>query len=267
MLTCFRFYGSCVNELQSWFYQLLSKHLIALKAGDNAAVFAFLTAAFLYGVLHAAGPGHGKAVISSYLLATGDSLKRGLKLAWLSSLCQGITALIFTGIAIFLLGATSKMMQTGLAALDFIFAISMLLIGLRLLHRAFVKNQNCLHIPPAEQLLVRDWREDVALIGTIAIRPCTGAIFIAVFAFSQGLWLYGVLAVSMIALGTAITVSILAIIAAYMKKFAVKLAENGSNKALILMKTLEIIAASLLILFAGLLLSGILSIEKMGAFR
>jgi nickel/cobalt transporter (NicO) family protein len=257
-----------INELQAQAYQLLSKGLLALKSGDTNALWAFYGAAFLYGVFHAAGPGHGKAVISSYLLATGDSLKRGLMLSWVSSLSQGLVALIFTGAAVWVFGATSKMMQTGLAALDLIFAVGLLLIGLRLLYRWFIPDASCAHLPPVEQLKAqRHWREDAALIFTIAIRPCSGAIFIAFFALSQGLWLYGLLAVLLMAIGTAITVSLLAFMAVFMKKLAVRLASKGSTWAITVFKALEIIAALALISFAVLLLSGILSIEKMGGLR
>ncbi len=43
---------------------------------------------FAYGVLHAAGPGHGKAVISSYVVADGQTVRRGILLSFMAALIQ-----------------------------------------------------------------------------------------------------------------------------------------------------------------------------------
>ena len=54
---------------------------------------------FLYGVFHAAGPGHGKVVISSYVLANETQLRRGVTLSVLSALLQSVVAVVFVLIA------------------------------------------------------------------------------------------------------------------------------------------------------------------------
>jgi nickel/cobalt exporter len=53
---------------QSEFYREMSSTIRAAKS-DGSAVWTLLAISFAYGVFHAAGPGHGKAVISSYLIA------------------------------------------------------------------------------------------------------------------------------------------------------------------------------------------------------
>ena len=53
---------------------------------------------FAYGVFHAAGPGHGKAVISSYMLANEVALRRGIMLSFVSAFLQAATAIILMGI-------------------------------------------------------------------------------------------------------------------------------------------------------------------------
>ncbi len=47
---------------------------------------------FGYGVFHAAGPGHGKAVIRAWLLATENQLRRGILVAFMSAIVQAFTA-------------------------------------------------------------------------------------------------------------------------------------------------------------------------------
>ncbi|MFA5956557.1 nickel/cobalt transporter [Hyphomicrobium sp.] len=70
-----------------------------LKSTTNvaAATGGLVVASFIYGILHAVGPGHGKAVISSYMLADKETLRRGIFLAFLSSLIQALSAIVLIG--------------------------------------------------------------------------------------------------------------------------------------------------------------------------
>lgn len=79
-----------------------------LKTGnvlDATLLLAFLS--FTYGVLHAAGPGHGKAVISSYVLANEKTVKRGIMLSFLSAFFQALSAIVIVGVLAIALNATS----------------------------------------------------------------------------------------------------------------------------------------------------------------
>ena len=60
---------------------------------DASAVWTLLALSFPYGIVHAAGPGHGKAVVSSYLLATRQTLRNGIVLAFMASLAQAVGAI------------------------------------------------------------------------------------------------------------------------------------------------------------------------------
>src|SRR6218665_4107736 len=66
---------------------------------------------FLYGIFHAAGPGHGKVVISSYVLANEAQIRRGVGLSFLSAMLQSLVAIVFVLIAALLLGMTSMAMN------------------------------------------------------------------------------------------------------------------------------------------------------------
>ena len=54
------------------------------------AALALIAIAFAYGVLHAAGPGHGKSVISSYVLSNKETVRRGIALSFLSAIFQAV---------------------------------------------------------------------------------------------------------------------------------------------------------------------------------
>jgi nickel/cobalt transporter (NicO) family protein len=94
---------------QAEFYRELAG-LIRTAKSDGHAIFGLLGVSFAYGIFHAAGPGHGKAVISAYLVANEETWRRGLVLSFLSALMQALVAVALVGIAAALLGTTAKMM-------------------------------------------------------------------------------------------------------------------------------------------------------------
>lgn len=95
---------------QAEFYRSLSGLVRAAKA-DGSAVWALLGVSFAYGVFHAVGPGHGKAVISSYLIANDETWRRGVALSFASAMLQALMAVAIVGVAAVLLGATARAMN------------------------------------------------------------------------------------------------------------------------------------------------------------
>jgi nickel/cobalt exporter len=126
---------------QASFYRMLSGAIRASKA-DGSAAWTLLGISFAYGVFHAAGPGHGKAVISSYLVANDETWKRGIALSFASAILQAVTAVVIVAVAAVLLNATSKAMGTTVRVVEMVGYALIILIGLRLLWvkgRAFLK--------------------------------------------------------------------------------------------------------------------------------
>ena len=117
---------------QAEFYRMLSGLIRAAKA-DGSAAYTLLGISFLYGVFHAAGPGHGKAVISSYLVANDETWRRGIVLSFASAMLQAFTAIAVVGIAAALLGATAKAMGNTVRVIEIVSYALIVLIGLRLL--------------------------------------------------------------------------------------------------------------------------------------
>lgn len=94
---------------QSEFYREMSSAIRAAKS-DGSAVTTLLGISFMYGIFHAAGPGHGKAVISSYLVANEETARRGIALSFASAFIQSSVAVLIVGIGALLLNATAKTM-------------------------------------------------------------------------------------------------------------------------------------------------------------
>lgn len=117
---------------QAKFYLQLSSLIRAAKA-DGSAAYTLLGVSFLYGVFHAAGPGHGKAVISSYMIANDETWRRGVILSFASAILQAFTAIAIVGIAAVLLGATAHVMGNAVRVIEIISYALIIMIGLRLL--------------------------------------------------------------------------------------------------------------------------------------
>jgi nickel/cobalt transporter (NicO) family protein len=123
-----------INTHQQAFYRALT---IALKAmrEDPWALATLVGLSFAYGVFHAAGPGHGKAVISSYMLANEIELKRGVLIAFVSALLQAVVAIAVVGAAYFVLRGTAITMTVATQALETASYAMIVLFGIWLLVR------------------------------------------------------------------------------------------------------------------------------------
>ncbi len=81
-----------IQQQQQNFYKLMTTELKGMRE-DGSHIFMLAGLSFAYGVFHAAGPGHGKAVISSYMVANEIAARRGIVLAFASAFLQALTAI------------------------------------------------------------------------------------------------------------------------------------------------------------------------------
>ncbi len=283
---------------QSAFYRSLTETLQALK--DNpAAGWWLVTLSFLYGVFHAAGPGHGKAVISTYVLANGQTLKKAVALSFASAIAQAVTAIVLIGVAAVALNMTSIAITrtseifeigsyvtiTGLGGwLIWSKALRPYLArkdrGLTHAHASAPAHSHdhhhdhaqshshdggvCAscghaHAPDPAMLrepvtLARAW----SVILAVGLRPCTGALIVLVFSLSQGLVLAGVASTFVMALGTGLTVSALAVFAVLARGMAVRFAGESSSLADRIHRGVEIAGAFFVFLLGAILLTATL---------
>ena len=125
---------------QAEFYRQFSGLIRASKA-DGTAAWSLMGLSFLYGIFHAAGPGHGKAVISSYLVANEETWVRGVVLSFLSALMQAFVAIAIVGVAAVLLHTSAAKMNSAVNWIETLSYTLIIVVGLRLLWvkgRAFI---------------------------------------------------------------------------------------------------------------------------------
>ena len=137
---------------QAEFYRMLSGTIRAAKV-DGSAAYTLLGISFLYGIFHAAGPGHGKAVISSYLVANDETWRRGVFLSFASAIFQALTAIAIVAVAAVLLNATAKTMGDTVRVAEIVGYALIILIGLRLF---WVKGRALISLLRAKEPAHRD---------------------------------------------------------------------------------------------------------------
>jgi nickel/cobalt exporter len=235
-------------DAQGAFYDGLTGALRQVTESP-AALWTLLGLSFAYGVAHAAGPGHGKVVISSYMLASGDTARRGAMLAVGAALVQATVAVVLVAVLAGAFGLSRAFLTDATITLERFSYALIVVLGLYLVWRTVrgllpqpaqpavlaaaghqhshshahpdphhVHDAHCgcdhVHMPGADRVLrTAGLGQSLMLILGAGARPCTGALLVLVLAMSQGLLWAGALSAYAMGIGTAITVGTLAVFA------------------------------------------------------
>ncbi|MDW6024466.1 nickel/cobalt transporter [Mesorhizobium sp. BAC0120] len=378
----FAHWFNLINFYQQQFYRSLTGALKAMRT-DGSKLWLLAGLSFAYGIFHAAGPGHGKAVISSYMLANEVALRRGILLSFISAFLQALTAIVLMTLVFLVLRGTSISMTDATWFLEVASYALITAFGAWLLwkkvaplfrgrpahslsaaapahphghahhdhhhdhgahdhehdhdvdddsdhdmhdhaHRHSAETQaaraaavhrhgvhdhshadhdhsahthaansstsiltglsqafrghshdhdhvhgdgevceTCGHSHAPDPALLSgdrfDWRTAWSALVAVGLRPCSGALIVLSFAFLNGLWAGGILSVMAMAVGTGITVAILATIAVTAKNWAVMLAGNGRIGSHI-HTAIEILGAAFVLVVGLLLLTASLTV-------
>lgn len=308
-------------SLQYYYNQHITAAVRAIRH-DGSALWTLLALSFFYGVVHAVGPGHGKAVVSSYILANRQTLRNGILLAFVASLAQAGGAILLIVVASFALHLTSVAITEATYQFEILSDLLVVLLGIWLVWSKVIRplrflkiefapvsaltrpqhflspggsagaaafqatdvtmvinaeagaslfqqarahdhdhHHGCdcghLHMPDAAVAAGSlDWRKAWTVIASTAFRPCTGALIVLVFSISQRLFLAGIAATLVMGLGTAITVTLLAVLAVSARQTAGALTHADSPLGRKIIRTAEACAAVGVLLFGLLLLAG-----------
>ena len=299
-----------INMQQRSFYLAMTHALKGMREDPwQASILVGLS--FLYGILHAVGPGHGKAVISSYMLANETTLKRGIVLSFASSMLQAFTAIFIIGLTFLVLRGTTVSMDDATHYMEMASFILIIAFGLSLLwrkvpvlfrprvahlmpekivvghdhhrhhdhddhghshgahshdrhdhghhhnHAAGEVCETCGHSHAPDPAMIAgdfNWKTAWSAIIAVGLRPCSGALIVLTFSLLNGLILGGVLSVFAMALGTFITVAILATLAVTAKNVALRVSGASALSGRV-QNIIEIGGALFIVLFGVLLLT------------
>ena len=248
----------------------MARSLRAVGSNEPAALVGLCAATAAYGVVHAIGPGHGKVLIGGAALATRATFRWLVGLTLLSSLAQAGTAIALVGLLVFGLRIGARdaadlteawLAPLSAAAIGGIGAVLMLR-GLRALKQVQMSAPRdgshdhdhaacgCGHAHGPSVEAVRSLgaaREALAIVASIAIRPCTGALFVLVIAARFDAFAAGVLAVLTMALGTAATTLAVAAGGRLARVAAVFGQDAGSDHGLRLAAVLHLLGGGLIL--------------------
>ncbi len=238
-----------VYDQQRGFSRAFSEGVAALRKNEDGATLSLMALGFTYGIFHAVGPGHGKAVISTYALTHETKMRRTVALSFAAALIQGLSAILVVGVlSLAVQGSIRKLAIGADDVLNPISFAAVALIGVYLIARGVkawlrtrrtarqahhhihnhdhdhshghahdhAHDENCgcghTHMPTPEQVdeATNIWRAGAVAL-SVGIRPCSGAILVLVLAFAFGFALSGIAAVIAMSLGTGITVAALAL--------------------------------------------------------
>ena len=265
--------------LQRSFQNTIAGALRAARAGDEGAVLTLLGACFAYGLAHAAGPGHGKVLIGGYGMGSNVPMLRLSVIAGLASLGQAVAAvvLVYTGVLALdlgreaLVGVTEDIMAPASYAAITAIGLWLFLRGSRKVfarpsgtshhhdHGAGHDHGVChecghAHGPTLEQVQqVHSLRAAIGLIAGIAIRPCTGALFVLVITWQMGIGGLGIGGAFAMALGTAVVTIAVGLTAGGLRG-GLLAGISGSARLAKTAAALEVMAGLTVIVLAGGLL-------------
>ncbi|QRM49451.1 nickel/cobalt transporter [Rhizobium sp. BG6] len=154
-----------INAQQQAFYRALTGALRAMRE-DSWHLWTLIGLSFAYGVFHAAGPGHGKAVISSYMIANEIELKRGVSISFVSAFFQGVVAIALVGGAWLVLRGTGITLTAATQAMEIVSFVMVILFGCWLLFRklraiiAGMPRREVMATASGPVSMMLDWKEN-----------------------------------------------------------------------------------------------------------
>ena len=248
--------SSLYSEFSYWvFIQQKAFHtMMTGSLGDLAddvgidAAWTVVLGSFLYGVFHAAGPGHGKVILSTYLLSQPEHIGKSVYMSVAAAFMQGLVAILLVYGLFYVFGLVPKESRLAVLWSERLSYLMVIGIGGWLLWRGLsglrlsIKEMNkvhdhghhrhddicssCGHVHALNSDQVKsasDIKTVAGVIFSIGLRPCSGAVLVLVFAKFAGIAWAGVAAVAAMSFGTAITVSMLAVVAVQLRKIAMRL--------------------------------------------
>ena len=161
-------FGAWIIGWESYFYLQLTGAVRAAKAGDGAWLLVALS--FAYGIFHAAGPGHGKAVITSYMVSNEVALRRGLAISLAAAVLQGLVATALVGIAAYVFDATAPRMTAAAQTIELLSYLGIVALGLVLVWRKGRALAALWSPAPAEPAMMLAGTGPGPGFGTVALR-------------------------------------------------------------------------------------------------
>lgn len=268
-------------------HRYLVFYLLQLNNQQYSGGLWLMGGAFLYGVLHAIGPGHGKFIVTTYLSANRESLAATRLIPLLGSLTQGVSAILFVFIMAVGFNLASGDLSQSRWYLEKASALLIGSFGLWLIARAAKEALPLLRPTPRFTALHAhdaacgcghhgvgladkqqgDWKSRLGIILAIGTRPCSGAIMILLFSNALGMVSWGIAAMMTMSFGTGLSIVGMSLVVRYARQMAVGLAVNHTPRQLQwALLAVRIAGGCLLVLFALVLFLTVIPVSADGDY-
>ncbi len=231
-------------------------HAALVEVKENPSVStigAILLFSLLYGILHAAGPGHGKTLVAGYFSATERSYVRAVAIALMIALTHVLSALILSAVLYYLIHTMfSQTMEDVALYTTKLSGIIILLIALYLARQKWLSyrvkaktvrfSATPIHTPHCgcHSCNTTANSTDLGLILGAGIVPCPGTVIVFLFAISMGMIGLGIASAVIMSLGMGITIALSAAAGTMIRK---KSALSGER----LLRIIDFVSISIMI--------------------
>jgi ABC-type nickel/cobalt efflux system permease component RcnA len=271
---------STIRRWQSELTRSLAVEVRAYKEeGSFAPVLGLLLVSFLYGVAHAAGPGHGKVATAAYFGANRAAAAHGLTMSALIGVFQALSAIVFVGAFALLFKVSQTETVRGVLYVEAASFALIASVGLWIAWGGII-GRGCSHSHgPVHAHAGHGHAHDhghahhhhhvhranpapggaglasmlpVALAS--GLRPCTGAILVLLFTLSQGIFEIGVIATVVMSIGTFLVVAAIGLVAIYARRAASRAGARSERLANAAQRAISLIGGVIVFAFGALFL-------------
>ncbi len=237
-------------------FQRIIKHKLSSLARDYKstesvkAIMVLFFLAFIYGILHSMGPGHGKIFIFSYILTERPNIKRAVFISYAIATVHAMSGLLVAVIILFVLEKFTSMYWENSNISVLMTQISyliMIFIGAWLFYRILAGKQHS-H-SHSHDIPQNSWKQTLPFVLSTGIVPCPGTIIIVTYLASMNLFNVGLASVFFIILGMGITIFIIGLIAIFSKQLVLKITSIDSKSYTKIYQWVSAIGALFLVLF------------------
>ena len=220
-------FNQAFEKIVEWQYGLNSYISSTIRSINDENSFStsllVLAIAFVYGLVHAAGPGHGKALVALYFTANKSNYKKAFKMGYMISIIHAISALLFTFGIFFILKSMFRQNFNELSELTMtLSALMIMLVGIYLIYEAFKGRYE------REKKENISSRSSMAVAFSAGVVPCPGVMTIVLFCIVLGQYTLGILAALTMSIGMGLTISLAGIFSIALNKKAGNLLEKKS---------------------------------------
>jgi nickel/cobalt transporter (NicO) family protein len=276
-------FGGTMAELAGAQRRLNASISTAFRAVEDqhsrSALALILALSFLYGALHAIGPGHGKSVVASYFVSRHARWTSGIVMGSMISVIQGITAIVLVGLLALILEWKQFDILNRTTLVEFISYGMIAVLGLVMFYRAATGKLHA-HAHAEEHIVVPDHghdhhqhghghghghrnvgqaraaKLDRRLIVATGLTPCASAIIILLFALANNALGLGIVAVTALTAGMALTISAIGVMTVLGRRALLAMVDNVGIESHRVERPLAVVAAAAIVVISGLMMYG-----------